>query len=156
VASYTATQVSRNSDPTGALGNDKTFQNWNVGFTLSWELDLFGRIRREKESAFALFMASEQARRGVLITLVGDVASAYFQLRELDLELEIAQRTLRLNEETVTFYSNRLQGGVSNRLELDQAEANRALTASTIPDIERQIALTENLLSVLMGHPPGP
>ena len=73
------------------------------------------------------------------MTLVADVASEYFQLRELDLELEIARRTLKLNDETVTFYSNRLRGGVSNRLEVDQAQGNRAITASTIPDIERQI-----------------
>jgi len=153
---YTGQQVSRKSDPPQAVADDKTFQNWNLGFTLSWEIDLFGRIRREKESAFAAYLGSEEGRRGVLITLVADVASTYFQLRELDLELEIAHRTLGLNEETVAFYDRRLKGGVSNRLELDQAEANRALTASTIPDIERQIALTENALSVLLGRPPGP
>ena len=63
---------------------------------------------------------------------------------------------MKLNDETVAFYTNRLQGGVSNRLEVDQAQANRAITASTIPDIERQIALTENALSVLLGRLPGP
>jgi multidrug efflux system outer membrane protein len=153
---YTGTQVSRKSDPPQAGPDDKTFQNWNLGFTLSWELDLFGRIRREKESAFAVYLSTEQGRRGVLITLVGDVASTYFQLRELDLELEIARHTLALNQETVDFYGKRLRGGVSNRLELDQAEANRALTAATIPDIQRQIALTENALSILLGRLPGP
>ncbi len=153
---YGARQVSRSSDPPEAIDGDKTFQNWNLGFSLSWELDLFGRLRREKESAFARYLASEEGRRGVLITLVADVASSYFQLRELDLELEIARNTLALNDETVTFYSNRLRGGVSNRLEVDQAQANRALTASTIPEIERRIALTENALSVLLGHLPGP
>ena len=155
-AGYTGQQVSRNSDPAQAGADDKTFQNFNLGFNLSWEIDLFGRIRREKESAFALYLGSEQGRRGVLMTLVADVASLYFQLRELDLELEIARRTLKLNDETVSFYTNRLQGGVSNRLEVDQAQANRAITASTIPDIERQIALTENALSVLVGRLPGP
>jgi multidrug efflux system outer membrane protein len=152
---YEARQVSRSSDPPEALNGDKTFQNWNLGFSLSWELDLFGRLRREKESAFALYLGSEEGRRGVLITLVADVASSYFQLRELDLELEIARRTLTLNDETVAFYTNRLNGGVSNRLEVDQSKANRALTASTIPDIQRRIALTENSLSVLLGHLPG-
>jgi multidrug efflux system outer membrane protein len=153
---YGGTQVSRSSDPPQAGSDDKTFQNWNLGFSLSWELDLFGRIRREKESAFAAYLATEEGRRGVLITLVADVASAYFQLRELDLELQTARDTLELNDETVAFYTKRLAGGISNRLEVDQAEANRALTASTIPDIERQIALTENALSVLLGRPPGP
>jgi multidrug efflux system outer membrane protein len=84
------------------------------------------------------------------------VASSYFVLRELDLQLEISHETLRLNDERVEFYRKRLKGGISNRLELDQAVANRALTASTIPDIERQIAVTENALSILLGRPPGP
>src|SRR5512143_3602905 len=95
---YGATQVSRKSDPPPAGADDKTFQNWNLGFTHSREIDLFGRIRREKESAFALYLASEEGRRAVLMTLVADVASTYFQLRELDTELEIAQHTLVLND----------------------------------------------------------
>ena len=92
------------------------------------------------EAALALVLASEQGRRGVLVTLVGDVASNYFLLRELDLQLEIARQTLRLNDETVTYFQNRLDGGVSNRLELDRIQANRAQTAAAIPDIEQQIA----------------
>jgi outer membrane protein, multidrug efflux system len=92
----------------------------------------------------------------VLVTLVGDVATNYFLLRELDLQLEIARRTLDLNDQTVTYFQNRLQGGVSNRLELDRIQANRAQTAATIPDIEQQIALIENLVSLLLGRPPGP
>jgi outer membrane protein, multidrug efflux system len=155
-AGYTTGELSTNTDPPAASAGDRNFHNWNVGLNLSWEIDLFGRLRREKESAFARFLASEQGRRGVLITLIGDVSSSYFFLRQLDLQLEIANETLRLNDERVAFYQKRLKGGVSNRLELDQAVANRALTASSIPDIERQIALTENGLSVLLGRPPGP
>jgi multidrug efflux system outer membrane protein len=153
---YGARQASRNSEPPEGSSTTKTYQNVNAGFTLSWEIDLFGRIRREKEAAFAAYLATEEGRRGVLITLVADVASNYFLLRELDLELEIARRTLVSNDETVAYYQKRLQGGVSNRLEVDQAIANRARTASAIPDIERQIGLTENALSVLLGRPPGP
>jgi len=82
------------------------------------------------------------------------VASSYFLLRELDLQLEIARRTLTLNDQTVVFYTQRLGGGVSNRLELDQAQANRALTAASIPEIERQIVVLENAISVLAGRPP--
>ena len=101
-------------------------------------------------------LASEQGRRGVLVTLVGDVASNYFLLRELDLQLEIARQTLRLNDETVTYFRNRLDGGVSNRLELDRIQANRASTAAAIPAIEQQIAIVENALSLLLGRPPAP
>ena len=68
-----------------------------------------------------------------MITLVGDIASTYFFLRELDLQLEIARRTVKINDDTVQYYDNRLKGGVSNRLEVDQAKANRAVTAATIP-----------------------
>ena len=99
----------------------------------------------------ALALASDQGRRGVLVTLVGDVATNYFLLRELDLQLEIAHETLRLNDETVDYFTNRLQGGVANRLELDRIQANRAQTAASIPAIERQVALVENELSMLLG-----
>ncbi len=152
---FVTRQLPRLSDPPQA-GEDRTTQNWNVVADLSWEIDLFGRIRREKQAAVARYLATEEGRRGVLIALVGEVASTYFSLRELDLELEIARGTLALNDETVAFYSRRLAGGVSNRLELDQAQANRAVTASTIPDIERRIALTENALNALLGRLPGP
>ena len=134
---------------------DRTYNNWALNGSLSWEIDLFGRLRRNNEAAFAQYLASEEGRRAVLITLVGDIASTYFYIRELDLQLDIARRTLKINDDTVTYYANRLQGGVSNRLELDQAKANRAVTASAIPDIERQIAIAENALSVLLGRPPG-
>jgi len=103
----------------------------------------------------ALALASEQARRGVLVTLVADVATTYFLLRELDLQLVIARQTLDLNDQTVTYFQNRLDGGVSNRLELDRIQANRARTAVVIPQIEQQIALAENYLSLLLGRAPG-
>ena len=152
-----AQQVSRSTDPPETLGSPhRNFQNWLLGFGLAWELDVFGRIRREAESATAIFLATEQAQRGVLITLVGDVAQSYFTLRELDLELEIARRTVKLNDETVRFYQTRLGGGVSNRLELDTAISNRSRTAATIPELERQIAIQENLINLLLGRNPGP
>jgi multidrug efflux system outer membrane protein len=149
-------QRSRVGDPklTEEQVPDRTYSNWALTGSLSWEIDLFGRLRRGKEAAFAQYLASEEGRRAVLITLVGDIAATYFYLRELDLQLEIAKRTVKVNDDTVSYYSKRLQGGVSNRLEVDQAKANRAVTAAAIPDIERQIAVAENALSVLLGRPP--
>jgi multidrug efflux system outer membrane protein len=140
----------------GSASDDTTHQSGSYGFQLSWEIDLFGRLRRQHEAALALMLASEQARRGVLVTLVGDVASNYFLLLELDLQLDIARQTLRLNDETVTYFRNRLEGGVSNRLELDRIQALRAATAAAIPSIQQQIAIVENLLSLLLGRPPAP
>jgi multidrug efflux system outer membrane protein len=153
---YGAQQTSRTSEPPQDFNGDRTFHNWNAGFSLSWEIDIFGRVRRQNEAAFARYLATEQGRRGVLVTLVGDVASDYFLLLQLDRQLEIAHETLRLNDETVAYYQNRLSGGISNQLELDQAIANRAVTAASIPDFEQQIALVENALSVLLGRVPGP
>jgi len=134
---------------------DRVYNNWPLTGALSWEIDLFGRIRREKEAALARYVATEEGRRAVILTLVGDVTALYFLVRELDYEIEIARRTVVLNDETVAYYQRRLEGGVSNRLEVDQAKANRAVTASTIPDLERQRALAENALSVLLGRSPG-
>jgi len=102
-ASYGARQATNAPRPDGA-GEDTTHQSGTYGFQLSWEIDLFGKLRREKEAAVAVMMASEQARRGVMVTLVGDIASMYFSLRELDLRLDIARRTLGVNDETVAYF----------------------------------------------------
>src|SRR5262245_23306929 len=126
VANYTIRQASGGKDANGA--DDATHQTGVYGFQLSWELDLFGRLRREREAAVAVALANEYARRGVLVTLIGDLATNYFRLRELDLQLQISRNTLRVNDDTVTYFRNRLDGGVSNRLELDRIQANRART----------------------------
>lgn len=152
---YGVRQASSAQPEAGSTNEDTTHQSTAYGFQLSWELDLFGKLRRQNEAAGAIVLATDQARRGVLVTLVGDVASNYFLLRELDLQLFIARATLRLNDETVTYFRNRLDGGVSNRLELDRIQANRAQTAAAIPQIEQQIAVVENALSLLLGRPPG-
>jgi multidrug efflux system outer membrane protein len=150
-ASYTTRQTVGGSQGTGDVQKGGVY-----GFQLAWELDLFGRIRREHEAAVALMLASEQGRRGVLVTLVGDVASTYFLLRQLDLELEISRRTLVNNDRTVDYFQTRLDGGVSNRLEVDRIRANREVTAAKIPEVEQQIAVAEDALSVLLARPPGP
>jgi multidrug efflux system outer membrane protein len=150
-----AQQVSRLSEPPESFGSNRTFQNWFGVFAMVWEIDVFGRIRRETEAATATYVATDMDRRGVLITLIADVAQFYFNLRELDLELEIAQRTLRLNDDTVRFYRSRFDTGISNKLEVEQAVANRARTAAIIPDLERRIAIQENLINFLLGRSPG-
>jgi outer membrane protein, multidrug efflux system len=156
VAGYRVRQASNAPPAEAGQSEDTTHQSGNYGFQLSWELDVFGRNRRQNEAMNAQFLATEQARRGVLVTLLGDVSSSYFLLRELDVQLQVARDTLRLNDETVTYFRTRLDGGVSNRLEVDQAVANRAQTAAAIPDIENQIAIVENAISMLLGRTPGP
>ena len=155
--SYGVRQASNTETQDGTPTNgDTTHQSTAYGFQLSWEIDLFGKLRRQHEASLALLLASDQARRGVLVTLVGDVASTYFLLRELDLQLDIAHQTLRLNDDTVKYFRDRLDGGVSNRLELDRIQALRAQTAAAIPILEQQIAIAENNLSLLLGRPPAP
>src|SRR5262249_48687805 len=149
IANYSVRQAS-----TTEKTDDTTHQSGNYGFVLSWEIDLFGKLRRQHEAALALVLASDQARRGVMVTLVGDVATNYFLLRELDLQLAIARDTLRVNDDTLTYFRNRLDGGVSNQLEVDRIRANREQTASAIPDIEQQIAVVEHAISLLLGRPP--
>jgi multidrug efflux system outer membrane protein len=154
-AGGSAQQVSRATDPSQSDGANRSWQNWFGGFGMVWEVDVFGRIRREAEAAKAVYEASEMDRRGVYIALVGDVAQFYLLLRELDLELEITRRTLKLNDDTVRFYRSRYETGVSNRLEVEQAVANRARTAAVIPDLERRIAQQENLINFLLARNPG-
>ena len=155
VASYSA-RGATTAQSDGPDDEDTFHQSGSYGFQLSWELDLFGRLRRQQEAAVALALASEQARRGVMVTLVGDVASSYFLLRELDIQLAIARQTLDVNDQTVTYFQNRLDGGVSSRLEVDRIRALRSETAVVIPDVEQQIAVVENEISFLLGRPPGP
>lgn len=121
----------------------------------AWEIDLWGRIRRSTEASLANLYAAEDARRGVVLLLVTDVAQAYLELRELDYELEIALRTRDSFQQTLDLFERQLKGGVGNRLATSRAEAALASTAAAIPDLERQIVAKENQLSILLGRPPG-
>jgi multidrug efflux system outer membrane protein len=122
----------------------------------AWEIDLWGRIRRLNESAQARFFATEEARRGVMISLVSELAFAYIELLELDLQLQIAQRTTESFEETLRLFNDRLEGGIASRLDTSRAQGALATTASRVPEVERQIAIKENQINVLLGRNPGP
>ena len=122
----------------------------------SWEIDIWGRIRRSTEAARAELFASEAFRRGVWLSLVSSVAQAYFELRELDLELEIAQHTVASFQDTQRLFDRQYRGGVASRLEPLRAEAALAQAAAAIPSLEARIVAKENELSVLLGRQPGP
>jgi multidrug efflux system outer membrane protein len=121
----------------------------------SWEIDLWGQIRRLNESARAQFLASEEARRDVTISLIAQVAQDYFQLLALDQELAIARQSTNSFGASLKIFDERLQGGVASKLETSSAEALMDSAAATIPGLEQQIALQENQLSVLLGQNPG-
>src|SRR6185369_6241214 len=135
-------------------GQEGTLIQLNVN--ASWEIDLWGRIRRSNEAALAQYLASEEARRGVYLSLVSAVATHYFELRGLDAQLEIAKRSSGTFQETFDLFNQRLQGGAASALETSSAEALLASTAANIPDLERQIAAQENQLAFLLGRNPGP
>ncbi len=120
----------------------------------SWEIDLWGRLRRLNESARAQFLASEEARRDVTISLIAQVAQDYFQLLALDRQLEIARQSTNSFGESLEIFNERLHGGVASKLETSSAEALMDSAAATIPELEEQIVLQEDQLSVLLGQNP--
>jgi multidrug efflux system outer membrane protein len=126
----------------------------NVNF--GWELDVWGRIRRLNEAAKAEYLSSEDARRGVLLSLVSDVAKTYFTLRELDAELVITKNTVAAFQETYDLFERKLQEGAASALETSYAAAALGQVAAQIPEVERRIEATENLLNLLLGRNPGP
>jgi multidrug efflux system outer membrane protein len=123
---------------------------------LTFELDIWGRLRKQTEAARADLLATEEARKAVLTTIVAEVATSYFALRELDVELEIAKRTLASRQESLRIILLRAERGVSNNLELRQAEELVYSAGEVIPKTELAIEQQENFLSVLLGRSPGP
>jgi outer membrane protein, multidrug efflux system len=138
----------------GGFARDRTFGTVVLNL-LSFELDLWGRLRRATEAARADLLAAEENRKAVITTLVGDVAAAYFDMLELDMELEIAKRTLATRQESLRLIQVRQQGGVATQLDVRQAEQLVYAAAQTIPDIERLIERRENQISLLLANNPG-
>jgi multidrug efflux system outer membrane protein len=127
-----------------------------VDLSLAWELDFWGKYRRATESARANLLATQWAREAVISTLVSDVAAAYFQLRELDLELEISRRTLVSRQDSLRLTQMLANGGATSMLDVRQAEQLVFTAAGTIPDLERRIEQQENFISTLLGDNPAP
>ena len=127
-----------------------------VNLSLVWELDFWGKFRRATEAARASLLATEWGKRAVISSLVSNVATAYFQLRELDLELEISKRTLDSRKQSLNLVEIRARGGVTALIDVRQSEQLVYTAAGSIPDLERRIEQQENFLSVLLGNNPGP
>ncbi len=128
--------------------------NYYTQGNLSWELDVWGRIRRSNEAARADLLSKEENRRAVVLQLVGGVAEAYFDLLQFDMQLDIARRTLRSWEESVRIAQARLKQGMTSKLDADQFEAERANAAARAAELERQMVQKENQISVLLGRNP--
>jgi multidrug efflux system outer membrane protein len=140
------------ANPTGGGATTESFE---AALNASWEIDLWGRLRRLNEAARAQYLASQEARRGVQLSLITDVAQDYFQILELDAELQIAQDTTNSFGKSLAIFSQRLGGGVASKLETDSAEGELDAVAAVVPDLQQRIRLAENQLNVLLGQPSG-
>jgi multidrug efflux system outer membrane protein len=137
-------------------GQSTAFNVAQITANLQWELDFWGRLRRNTQAARAEYLGTEEGRRSVVLTLISDVATAYLQLRELDLDLEISRRTLASRQESLKLALRRYQQGLISELDVRQFESEVDNSAVAIADFQRQIAQQENAMSVLVGHAPAP
>jgi multidrug efflux system outer membrane protein len=139
--------------PGGEPSTSNLYHGW---LTASWEIDIWGRIRRSNEAARASLLATEDARRGVWLTLVSDLAQAYFELLALDVRLQIARDSSDAYQGTYNVFLDRLQVGAASKLETSRAEGALGAAQATIPALESDIVAKENQVSVLLGRSPGP
>jgi multidrug efflux system outer membrane protein len=139
-----------------ALNGGQTVDGFLGGFEAIWEIDLWGRVRRMNEAARASYMATQEGRRVVSISVISGVARAYFELLEMDEQLAIAKRTLESYDRTYKLFDDQHANGLASRLELSRAKAARSSISAGIPEIERRISLKENEILALLGRNPGP
>ena len=140
--------------PGGPALNASNF--YSASMTMSWELDIWGRIRRATEASRATLFATEDARRGVWLTLVSDLAQAYFELLALDVQLQIARNSRDAYQYTFDLFEDRYKAGVASKLETARAEGALGGAEATIPQFESDIVAKENQISILLGRTPGP
>ena len=147
---------SSNSFP-GSIPNlgDQTAEIYRLSADVFFEVDLFGRLRRSTEAARAELLAVEENRRAITISLVASVATAYMTLRDLDQQLEIAQRTEVTRADSLRIIEARFEKGTVARIDVNQAEIQLTIAQAAVAAAERQVVQTENLLSVLLGRKPG-
>lgn len=145
-----------NAFPASGEGIDVEQDFFRTSLDLTFELDLWGRLRRATEAARAELLASEDNRRTVLMTLVSDVAQGYFDLLELDREANVARQTLASRRASLDLVQRRFDVGLTSELDVRRAEGEVATAAAVVPELRRRIAQTENRLSLLLGRNPGP
>jgi outer membrane protein, multidrug efflux system len=136
-------------------GVGPVFNQFQAPLSASWEIDFFGKLRRQTEAARANLLASEEGRRATILTLVASVASSYVNLLSLDRQLDIAKSTAASRAASVNVFQLRFSGGEVSQMELAQSQSEYQASLATIPQIELQIAQQEDALSILLGHNPG-
>lgn len=157
VGGYAAQAGKTRVSPNAALPPPKNpTDNFLLGFNASWQIDVWGKLRRATEAARADYLATAAAHRAVALTLVAEVAAAYTNLLDLDLQLDIAQRTAKSREDSYNLFLLQFQRGIISELELYQAQSEWEQAQATIAPIKRDIARQENSLSIILGRVPGP
>jgi outer membrane protein, multidrug efflux system len=150
----------RTSEKTGPAPLDgqanPTFNNYEVFLNASWEIDLWGKLRRATEAARANLLSTEEARRTVILTLVSSVANSYINLRALDKQLELTKQTAERYKESYDIFKLRFEYGIVSEIEVSQAKSQYEEALANIPFFEKTIAQQENALSLLLGRNPGP
>ncbi len=137
-------------------GVNTDYSLYQANLNAAWEIDLFGRVRRQSEAVQGQVYPSEQGRRGVILSVVTSMATSYVVLRALDRELEISRATAQNYADTKRLFQARFTGGVVSEVELPQNESPYQPALAAIPSFEQQVAAQENLISVLLGRNPGP
>ncbi len=151
---YTRQQISRNAVfPPATL--PRAFDNWEAGFDLSWELDLWGRVRRAIEAEDAELNASIENYDDVLVTLIGDVAATYIELRAFDERMELAKQNVEIQKKSLGVAEARFRSDRASQLDVDQAQSNLASTEALIPLLKQGRRLAQNRLAILLGMTPG-
>jgi multidrug efflux system outer membrane protein len=135
-------------------GVGSVFNQYQATLSASWEIDFFGKLRRQTEAARANLLASEEGRRATILTLVASVASSYVNLLSLDRQLDIAKSTVASRAASVSVFQLRFTGGEVSQMELAQSQSEYQASLASIPQIELQIAQQEDALSILLGHNP--
>ena len=147
------TEETGNTNPPGT---NFTLNSYSAVLGASWELDVWGRIRRATEAARAELVGTEEGRRAVILSLVGSVAGSYVNLRDLDRQLEISKETAKTRGESLGIFKLRFEGGFSSEVEYVQVKSLYEEALAVIPAVEKAITLQENALCVLLGRNPGP
>ena len=159
-ASYTGGAARQRGSETNATPVPPSVANPQNALQLfggvTWELDLWGRIRRLSEGARADLLATEEARRGIILSLVAEVANGYLQLRGLDEELAVAKRNMDAYAESVKLFELQFKHGQVSMMNVEQARTQYETAAATVPQLESQIGQAENALAILLGRNPGP
>jgi len=154
-ASYTGSRSSSIGSFPFPPGTPVSFAYTQAGLQLSWELDLWGKLRRMDEAARAQYLASEEARNGVVISLISDVMTTYFQMRELDLELQIGEQNYGIAQYNLRLIQERKDRGAASGLDVHQAEQFLYTTTAEIASARRSIAQAEDALNLLLAKAPG-